>query len=264
MNRILTPLALLALGAWLPAQAGGDAAAAAKAAYDMLVAEWTAEQAAARAAMKQVADSAEYKAARDAKDNDTARALMAKAKRADAKALGLRALALADQHGANGGRFAAYAATALVADKEVAAAAAERLERSYLTDPSMLTVLASPMGLFSALGTEPAKALLGKVETANGDGIATAWAKYWRAILLQRGAPTDEQKAEAEGLLAAAEKLAAGTELADRIAAPRFQKERLQIGMEVPDIRGEDMDGVEFALSDYRGKVVVLDYWGFW
>ena len=34
--------------------------------------------------------------------------------------------------------------------------------------------------------------------------------------------------------------------------------------MEIPDIRGEDMDGVPFALSDYRGKVVVLDFWGFW
>ena len=65
-------------------------------------------------------------------------------------------------------------------------------------------------------------------------------------------------------VMAAAEKLAPGTELADRIAAPRFQKERLQIGMEIPDIRGEDMDGVPFALSDYRGKVVVLDFWGFW
>jgi hypothetical protein len=166
--------------------------------------------------------------------------------------------------GAHGGFIAAYAATALVADKEIAAAAAERLERSYLTDPAMTTVLESPMGLFSALGTEPAKVLLGKVEAANGDGITSAWAKYWRAILLQRGKPSDEQKKEAEALLAAAEKLAPGTELADRIAAPRFQKERLQIGMEIPDIRGEDMDGVPFALSDYRGKVVVLDYWGFW
>ncbi|MFN9755179.1 MAG: TlpA family protein disulfide reductase [Planctomycetota bacterium] len=264
MNRILTTLALLALGAWLPAQAGGDAAAAAKAAYDALVAEWTAEQAAARAATKQVTESAEYKAARDAKDHDKARALMAQAKRADAKAFGQRALALADAHGPHGGRFAAYAATALVGAKVVAAAAAERLERRFLADPAMLTVLESPMGLFSALGTEPAKALLGKVEAKNGDGMASAWAKYWRAILLQRGKPTDEQKAEAEGLLAAAEKLAAGTELADRIAAPRFQKERLQVGMAIPDIRGEDMDGVPFALSDYRGKVVVLDFWGFW
>lgn len=31
-----------------------------------------------------------------------------------------------------------------------------------------------------------------------------------------------------------------------------------------PDIVGEDVDGKEFKLSDYRGKVVVLDFWGFW
>ena len=49
-----------------------------------------------------------------------------------------------------------------------------------------------------------------------------------------------------------------------RIQAPRFEKERLQIGMEVPDIEGEDLDGVPFKLSDYRGKVVLLDFWGDW
>lgn len=31
-----------------------------------------------------------------------------------------------------------------------------------------------------------------------------------------------------------------------------------------PEITGEDVDGTEFKLSDYRGKVVVLDFWGFW
>ena len=62
----------------------------------------------------------------------------------------------------------------------------------------------------------------------------------------------------------AAEKLAAGTSLAARIAAPRFEKERLQIGMTAPDIDGVDTDGTAFKLSDYRGKVVVLDFWGFW
>jgi peroxiredoxin len=28
-----------------------------------------------------------------------------------------------------------------------------------------------------------------------------------------------------------------------------------------PDIEGEDQDGVRFKLSDYRGKVVLLDFW---
>lgn len=52
--------------------------------------------------------------------------------------------------------------------------------------------------------------------------------------------------------------------LADMVAGELFEIERLQIGMEVPDIEGEDVDGVEFKLSDYRGKVVVLDFWGDW
>lgn len=36
------------------------------------------------------------------------------------------------------------------------------------------------------------------------------------------------------------------------------------IGQMAPEISGEDVDGKEFKLSDYRGKVVVLDFWGFW
>lgn len=43
-----------------------------------------------------------------------------------------------------------------------------------------------------------------------------------------------------------------------------FELRRLQIGMVVPEIEGEDIGGVSFKLSDYRGKVVVLDFWGHW
>ncbi len=38
----------------------------------------------------------------------------------------------------------------------------------------------------------------------------------------------------------------------------------LEIGKVAPDISGVDLDGVPFKLSDYRGKVVVLDFWGDW
>ena len=31
-----------------------------------------------------------------------------------------------------------------------------------------------------------------------------------------------------------------------------------------PEIEGEDIEGVAFKLSDYRGKVVMLDFWGDW
>jgi cytochrome oxidase Cu insertion factor (SCO1/SenC/PrrC family) len=38
----------------------------------------------------------------------------------------------------------------------------------------------------------------------------------------------------------------------------------LQVGRVAPEIEGEDIDGVQFKLSDYRGKVVLLDFWGHW
>ena len=34
--------------------------------------------------------------------------------------------------------------------------------------------------------------------------------------------------------------------------------------MIAPDIRGVDLDGVAFQLSDYKGKVVFLWFWGDW
>jgi len=46
--------------------------------------------------------------------------------------------------------------------------------------------------------------------------------------------------------------------------AELFELRNLTIGRVAPDIVGQDVDGVTFKLSDYRGKVVVLDFWGFW
>jgi hypothetical protein len=38
----------------------------------------------------------------------------------------------------------------------------------------------------------------------------------------------------------------------------------LRVGKEAPDIAGADLDDKQFKLSDYRGKVVLLDFWGNW
>jgi hypothetical protein len=38
----------------------------------------------------------------------------------------------------------------------------------------------------------------------------------------------------------------------------------LGIGKTAPEISGEDIDGHPLKLSDFRGKVVVLDFWGDW
>jgi hypothetical protein len=41
-------------------------------------------------------------------------------------------------------------------------------------------------------------------------------------------------------------------------------RDPVTVGKAVPEIEGEDIDGKKFKLSDYRGKVVLLDFWGNW
>ena len=43
-----------------------------------------------------------------------------------------------------------------------------------------------------------------------------------------------------------------------------FELRNLRVGKTVPEVEGEDVDGAKFKLSDYRGKVVMLDFWGHW
>lgn len=54
-----------------------------------------------------------------------------------------------------------------------------------------------------------------------------------------------------------------GISLLEMVEGQEFAS-KLQIGKPVPDIAGTDLDGVEFKLSDYRGKVTMLSFWGFW
>jgi hypothetical protein len=76
-----------------------------------------------------------------------------------------------------------------------------------------------------------------------------------------------------EDLLGAMEKLSAEygdvklsetKTIAQALEGDMFEIKFLQVGKEAPDIEGEDIDGVAFKLSDYRGKVILLDFWGDW
>jgi hypothetical protein len=50
-------------------------------------------------------------------------------------------------------------------------------------------------------------------------------------------------------------------DLADRAL---FQVRHLQPGKPAPEIVGEDIDGKPMKLSDFRGRVVLLNFWGHW
>jgi peroxiredoxin len=55
-----------------------------------------------------------------------------------------------------------------------------------------------------------------------------------------------------------------GFKLSDFAAKMLFEMTNLQVGCEAPEIEGKDADGVSFKLSDYRGKHVVVIFWGGW
>jgi hypothetical protein len=52
--------------------------------------------------------------------------------------------------------------------------------------------------------------------------------------------------------------------IADQVNRELFVIRNLAVGKTAPDMVGDDLDGKPFRLSDYRGKVVVLDFWGNW
>jgi len=52
--------------------------------------------------------------------------------------------------------------------------------------------------------------------------------------------------------------------LAKQAEGALFESEFLQVGLPVPDVTTTDETGASFRLSDYKGKVVLVDFWGFW
>ena len=54
-----------------------------------------------------------------------------------------------------------------------------------------------------------------------------------------------------------------GAKYSGLIEAEEFAK-KLEIGQPVPNIVGNDIDGEKFELADYKDKVVVISFWGFW
>ncbi|HVS11214.1 MAG TPA: redoxin domain-containing protein [Planctomycetota bacterium] len=96
-----------------------------------------------------------------------------------------------------------------------------------------------------------------------------------RTLMRSRGRQLSEEaalerRAEARKLFVdLAERFGAEDAGRDRTYAAQaernlFEIDHLQIGMVAPDFECTDADGVKFKLSDYRGKVVVVDFWGDW
>jgi len=55
-----------------------------------------------------------------------------------------------------------------------------------------------------------------------------------------------------------------GGSIADQASNILYAFDHLAVGNRAPQIEGPTIDGTPMKLSDYRGKVVMLDFWGDW
>lgn len=90
-----------------------------------------------------------------------------------------------------------------------------------------------------------------------------AQARYYLAY----DAVNSEDKATRERGFAAFDALIAelpDAEWSNRARQDLFLMRDRVVGKPALDFEAKTVDGVSFKLSDYRGKVVLLDFWGFW
>lgn len=134
------------------------------------------------------------------------------------------------------------------------------------TKSEQLGLIAASFGRMGrAVEKDEAHKILQSIADQNPVLETRAQAVFSRASMLNGRDATDEDKAQATKLFAhVVEMLPSDHLLSLRAQGPTFAKERLQIGMKVPDIEGVDIDGEKFKLSDYAGKVVMIDFWGDW
>ncbi|MBK9386984.1 MAG: redoxin domain-containing protein [Planctomycetes bacterium] len=115
------------------------------------------------------------------------------------------------------------------------------------------------------LGGEKVRSMLTNVIEKNPSEAIVVEARFARAsTVLGDEEASDDARAMAKADFQAVMASKAVPALAQRAEGQLFVLQNLQIGMTAPDIEANDLDGVAFKLSDYRGKVVVLDFWGDW
>ncbi len=108
------------------------------------------------------------------------------------------------------------------------------------------------------------------VSESNKSRDAKASARFGLALLRGTANPMKPREISPEDRTLALEMFRAiAADFADTKAGKAaksyiFEMEHLQVGMKAPEIEGKAVDGTLIRLSQFRGQVVVLDFWGFW
>lgn len=149
-----------------------------------------------------------------------------------------------------------------------------KITKDFIDDPRMTDLVVqtpTPRGI----PPKEADQILAKIQSGTKSlDVKAAFGYREISPLLMQQSDGQLNDAETQKLVEKLKKLAAdfpdakvpryGVPYSKWVANKIYAIEHLKVGEVAPDIEGQDLDGVKFKLSDYRGKVVLLDFWGYW
>ena len=164
----------------------------------------------------------------------------------------------------------ALSAVGFYGDSETSSAAFNAIMKHHLDHKDIGKILS-----IAPRRVTPAYEAIVKEVVKNGEGddqvqAAISLAKYipLRDGKLDRSALNDEELADLEKESKSLRELLGSfdgdSELHKKAQDELFVLENLTVGAKAMNIVGTDLEGEEFKLSDYRGKIVFLDFWGDW
>ncbi len=152
-----------------------------------------------------------------------------------------------------------------VRDKQLINSTLETLTTVHLKSPALHKIPKLIPWSEKLIGKHTVLSTLKLIESENSDGSVKAAAILARIDNDFRRAKIDSEAyayAKKEALRAA--KLTKFRSVKAHVENTIRGREVVVKGKKAPDISGVDLDGVAFKLSDYRGKIILLDFWGDW
>lgn len=153
----------------------------------------------------------------------------------------------------------------LAGDDPKTQAEAFEVMTTRFVDTPMLEYLATYMrSSYYRLGDQrvtTAEAKLAQIsKVAKSDDVRAAVLIARAAIIKDNNGPKSQSLALLDTVLERYPK----SKLAASAQMEIYEIVHLSVGCTAPDFEAEDENGVKFKLTDYRGKVIVLEFWGFW
>jgi AhpC/TSA family len=150
----------------------------------------------------------------------------------------------------------------------------DELIEVYVNDATIGERAAGVIGNLSwRVGSEVSEGALRRlIASTTRDSVSAAASFSLGSALMQSvhvpgqepAANTPERTAEAAKLFRLVAERYADTTYAERAKGALFELENLSLGKVAPDFETVDENGKPWKLSDYRGKVTIIDFWGFW